>query len=520
MIIDLNSASPSNRREADVAIVGGGLAGLVMAERLSRRGARVVVLESGGATQENDSHPLNQVEMAAQSYSGAEHGRYRCLGGTSSRWGGAMLPFLKEDLEDHTAGWGNAWGVAYSELMQHVPELEKIFELDPEPYDLEAGSRLFGETTSRFMLRSPKWPQFSARNVANVFHYELRRRDRLLVWLNATVVNFRFDGERCTGLRAQSLSGNWLDVSASNIVITAGAIESTRLLLLINQATAGRISGLALGRYFHDHLSAPIANIVPRDGGSLNKTFAFRFVTKGMRNVRLELNGKTRRDNHLPGAFAHVSFAERREGGFAAVRRLYQAVQRRIAPSPADIKLLALSAPWLLKAAYWRYVNHKVLAAEDAFWQLHLVTEQEPIASNRVYLSQSRVDEFGLPLAVIDWRVSQSDVARFEQVASFAKEEWGVRGFNLLGEYAPRDPADVEVDLYAGGGIYHPAGSTRIGNTHIDGVVNSRLQPFGAAGLHVVSTSVFPNCGGANPSMMLLLFALRASDDLERELKL
>src|SRR5689334_10290365 len=114
MIRDLNEQQDEALRvEAEVLVIGAGIAGLVVATRLAECGLRVVVVESGGRAQETDTHPLNCVEQSGQLYAGAELGRFRCLGGTSTRWGGAMIPLLPEDMDGHTAGWVPAWNAPY-----------------------------------------------------------------------------------------------------------------------------------------------------------------------------------------------------------------------------------------------------------------------------------------------------------------------------------------------------------------------------------------------------------------------
>lgn len=126
MIHDLNEQDASALRvEAEVIVIGAGIAGLVTATKLSERGVRVIVVESGGRTQEADTHPLNRVEQTGQLYAGAEHGRFRCLGGTSTRWGGLMIPFLPEDMDHHTAGWVPAWQVPYERLMAQLPNINR-----------------------------------------------------------------------------------------------------------------------------------------------------------------------------------------------------------------------------------------------------------------------------------------------------------------------------------------------------------------------------------------------------------
>ena len=51
MLHDLSESNPS-ALEADVLVIGAGIAGLILATRLSQKGLKVVVLESGGRYQE------------------------------------------------------------------------------------------------------------------------------------------------------------------------------------------------------------------------------------------------------------------------------------------------------------------------------------------------------------------------------------------------------------------------------------------------------------------------------------
>jgi choline dehydrogenase-like flavoprotein len=108
----------------------------MVATRLARADIRVLVAESGGLTQNGDRHPLNIAEQLGDIYSGAEHGRFRCLGGTSTRWGGAMLPFQKADLELNTAGWNIEWPITLSALTAYQREIELLFNLCDGQYEV------------------------------------------------------------------------------------------------------------------------------------------------------------------------------------------------------------------------------------------------------------------------------------------------------------------------------------------------------------------------------------------------
>ena len=95
MIRDLVAQSGRTQEvHCDVLVVGGGTVGLLLATRLAAAGRHVVAAESGGLTQSGETHPLNDVVLLGAPYKGAASGRFRCLGGASTRWGGAMSPSL------------------------------------------------------------------------------------------------------------------------------------------------------------------------------------------------------------------------------------------------------------------------------------------------------------------------------------------------------------------------------------------------------------------------------------------
>jgi choline dehydrogenase-like flavoprotein len=154
--------------EADVLVIGAGIAGLLLATRLASAGKRVVVLESGGERQEGEIHPLNQVVHLRSIYSGAANGRFRCLGGPSTRWGGAMIPFLATDLAD------GKWPIAHSDLMAYLPEVERLFALPASSYALRDLTRRVDGQPPSHIARLASWPAFRRRNVATLFDAKLR----------------------------------------------------------------------------------------------------------------------------------------------------------------------------------------------------------------------------------------------------------------------------------------------------------------------------------------------------------
>lgn len=520
MIRDLHTSAAVGLVQADVVVVGAGVAGLIVASRLARRGLRVVVLESGALRQQDETHPLNATEQVGQYYKGADVGRFRCLGGTSTRWGGALVPFREEDCRFHPSGWDAAWLGVDSEFRAYLDEAEALFALPRSSYDAPDVPVLPLDGEPGFVPRLAKWPAFAKRNVAHLLEEAVEAPDGPEIWLNATVAAFAFhpDGHLAS-VTARSLGDRSITVSASQFVLAAGAIECTRLLLLADRAADHRIFAPhdVLGRYFHDHVADTVGTFSQRVPNGLNRISGFRFEGGGMRNLRFEPTESLRRNRDLPAAFAHISFTSSGDSPFDGLRLILRAIQRRQWPERETLRLLFGSSGWLMRAAWWRFARKRLLYPDGAQLTVDLVIEQEPRRDSRIDLSD-RCDVLGLAIPRIDWRVSDADRANMLRLSELLARSWAESPLANVASLELRDVLERTENLSLSGGVYHPGGSTRLGRSANEGVVDRDLRVFGLPNVTVTSTSVFPTGGGANPTMMLVMAALRASDRVVRDL--
>jgi choline dehydrogenase-like flavoprotein len=239
----------------------------------------------------------------------------------------------------------------------------------------------------------------------------------------------------------------------------------------------------------------------------------FRFERGAMRNLRFEMRGAARRQSKLPASFTHIAYEGVAAGGFEALRDLLRAVQRGRVPSAADIGKTAADLPWLARAVWWRYVLGRLLYPANGTFTAHLVIEQMPVQSNRITLSENAMGPFGLPQAKVHWRVGEEDLAAFRAVAEKFFAMWEESRLRELADLVPKDESTWQSKLRNGGGVYHPSGTIRIGADRSKGVVNVDLRTFRVPNLYVVSTATFPVVGGANPTLMMMLYG---SDLAER----
>jgi choline dehydrogenase-like flavoprotein len=523
VIIDLQATEVAHtHRATDVVVVGGGIAGLVLAARLRALKMHVVVLESGGHEQVTPVHPLNRAVQLGDPYSGAARGRFRCLGGTSTGWGGALIPFMEHDLAPRPWLGLSGFPVKLEEVQPYLKEIEILFRIDGGSYDEEfvqqvsaTGQIPIGDPD--FVTRFAKWPSFTHRNVAALMRPLLKQDSKLEIWINATASRFDVNREsgRVDSVSARAAGGRVLTVAAKHVVICAGAIESTRILLLLDRQCDHHpfSSCTVLGKYFNDHVSIPAARIKSRHPTKLNHMAGFRFVGSGMRSLRFELSAATQRRERVGGAFAHISVSTDEATGFDYLRDFLRSLQRRGKIEPALLGKSFCDLPYLAKMAFWRVVYNQLLWPAPAHYELHVVAEQLPRAENCIGLA-AELDCFELPLAAIHWRVTDEDMRTFAVVQRCFDTFWDRHGLRSVGELDWTN--DRAGQIFED--VYHPGGSTRMGKDKTQAVVDPSLACFAIPNLSVASTSVFPSGGAENPTLMLMLFTLRLADHLSRTL--
>ncbi len=118
------------------------------------------------------------------------------------------------------------------------------------------------------------------------------------------------------------------------------------------------------------------------------------------------------------------------------------------------------------------------------------VVEQEPLARNRIALSSDRADVFGSPLATIDWRVGEKAAQHSIALTKHFLQFWANSVLAPLARFEIEPTPKIIDGLKSGGSIYHPGGSTRMGRSSSEAVVDENLRTFAIPNLNVLATSV------------------------------
>src|SRR5262249_22646173 len=123
--IDLLAPDAPARIETQVCIVGGGTAGALLARRLVDGGLTTAVLEAGSEPCADAGSLGFEPEFDGAPYSAALEGRAFGLGGSSSRWGGLLVPHSELDAAAAT-GSAETWSTIVRIVDERVESVRAL----------------------------------------------------------------------------------------------------------------------------------------------------------------------------------------------------------------------------------------------------------------------------------------------------------------------------------------------------------------------------------------------------------
>ncbi|HEY3624456.1 MAG TPA: GMC family oxidoreductase [Roseiarcus sp.] len=523
MIRDL-SASDDRQLTAKcgVCVIGGGIAGLIAASRLSASGRRVIVLESGDRKPLDRLDAFNVVEQAGETYQNAVTGRVRALGGTSNTWGGRIMPLALHDMAPRDYLGLSGWPIERADLDRFIPQIERLFRLDQSSYEDLPRSPLGRHDPlpggrQDMTPRWSKWPTFRRRNVAHLLRDMVAIKRNPEVWLNATACDLSFDGGggRLTAVKARSINGKRLTVFAEWFVLAAGTLETTRLLLQLDALTDGRaFSGCdALGRYLNDHLKIEAGRIERLDSKRTNLAFGYHIGGSTRRGLHLETTASAQREDQAASGYVTIRTEFQALSIHHYVRNLGKSVQARRFPELVPKREVAKDLGSLGRALYWR-VRHKQMyfsPSVDLFVDARI--EQAPSSLSCLTLSKSH-DEFGAPLLQIDWRKTAQDKHTLRSVLLRARRFWRSTRLDVTSPVSWSIDPDQEDLIERTTDTRHPAGTARMGVDPRTSVVNPQLACHAIPNVFVASAAVFPSSGSSNPTLTIMQIACRAVESV------
>jgi len=521
MEIDLAIAeAPLEAIRSQVCVVGAGIAGLVLARRLALAGVDVVVLEAGGHSIEAGGQRLFvAAALKGRAHVGTAEGRFRVFGGTSLRWGGQVL-VMAED--------GAAWPVGAEELQPFVAEAEGLLQVGTLPFEAAEFFKAIGARVPAMLselrgvdARVSKWMAFPRRNLAPTLGKELLERAR--VYLHAQVVELLLtpSGERIEAVMVRTPLGKTVRFEGEEVVVAAGTVETSRLLLASGVGNAHD----QVGRNFHDHVTVPAADLMGAARARVvSELRPWVFFSGGVGDVRggtlhsvkLEASRELRERLGLNPILAHLAIAEPEGSGIAVVREMLTSLQRgefgkALTTHAMKIPRAMLDGARLVLGAKLR---HRRFISDGAMLKLQFNLAQDRPSCSRISLGEER-DEVGMPEVVVDWRVSEQEVGTMRRYAAHLQGQFEAMGLTGV-EWAPGMLDDGTLEGLED--ARHAMGGACMGTDPHTSVVDAEMRVHGVGNLSVASAAVFPDGSAQLPTLTMMALALRLASRLEARL--
>jgi choline dehydrogenase-like flavoprotein/nucleoside-diphosphate-sugar epimerase len=512
--------------ECDLCIIGSGPAGSTIAGELSDTGLRVTLLESGGFKRSPEADALNELENIGRPRVVDQWTvRNRIVGGSSHTWGGRCGPFDAIDFEERPWVPESGWPFEIGDLAPYLDRTAPYLGLavgsgfSDERFWTIAGRRRPRSGPDPEVLLPFFW-QFS-RDDAESYPYEYMRFDRNLVKrlspnvtlvTGATVlrINPVESGRAVRSVEFAAPDGRRRTLSASTVVVCAGAIENARILLSSDAVTPNGLGNDRdlIGRYFMDHSRGPVGSFKISASKALQKRFGRYNVRGHLFRAGLRLSPEIQRAEKLLNCAAWLGEVVAPDDPWDALRRVFRGKPQL----PGDALAIASNAGLFVRGLRDYLIERNGIPRKLEALNLDCMCEQRPDRDSRVMLSERR-DRFGMRLSRIDWRIHEDEPRTMRRMAELVVEQFVRMGLPapLLADWV-RDRADFPPTITD---VAHPTGTTRMSNHLTKGVVDAQCCVHGVEGLYVAGSSVFPTVGHCNPTQMIVALALRLADHLK-----
>ena len=498
--------------EVDLVIVGAGAGGSVLAQRLARRGWRIVILEAGPfwhpdqdwVSDEAGSHHLywtqKRIIGGADPIELGKNNSGRGVGGSMVHYAGYCPRFHPSDLRTRSAdGVGADWPLDYEDLRPHYELVER--ELPVAGQNWPWG----------YPHRYP----FSPHPVSGAASVIWRGALACGIEMRAGpvgIVNGTFGNRPHCIYRGYCLQGCKVNAKGSPYVThlpdaLAHGME-IRANCMAARVELDEATGRASGVTYYD------------EAGGTEKLQRAAFVAVAGYSIetpRLLLNSVSRRFPHglcnnedQVGRYIMVQGASQTAGRFPDELRMYKAPPPEVSSeqfyetdrargfargfSIQTVSPLPIGwAEHVLADGHWGAALREYMRDYNHWTTVGVLNELLPQPGNRITIAGEK-DRYGIPVARMDYSLGENDK---ENMAYSTKVITGI-----LDAAGAQDVLTIQR-------FAHLVGGGRMGSAPENSVVDASQRTWAVPNLFLADGSVCPTQGSANPALTIMALASR-----------
>jgi hypothetical protein len=486
----------------DVCIIGAGAVGIYTASNLIHNNSLAIV-EAGDSKYNQELESEFVPSFSNMKYRGATVGRSFRFGGTTSKWSGQLLPFLKFDKHDCDEKTRDSWGHLinicdmYSETVR-----EKILKNNKtssfENFVHNSASKYYFNRIREklgFTILTSEWLNPYKRNLTWMLSKAVKNSTKSHLFLNTVASDFTSSNERKENINSIKVvvQGEYFHIRAKKFIICSGAIEGTRSLLNLYENMGYKNDNL--GRFLSDHISINIGSISAKDGKKIRSVFNPIFQGSNMRTFRIVRNDEDTRQKY----FISFLFRYNENPGFNLLNFFINYFNSRNKIQFKDLRLFK-SISGLLKITFSKFFLKRLYIPPNEKIDVLLDFEQSREYDNCIRLINER-DSFGNKKANIEWKVSKQDYSKFQKIGEDFVDKWNEEFKDSL-----IVKADIEYTDIKPYDVYHPVGTCMISNSKTS-VVDLDFKVKNIDNIFVINSGVIPSASIANPTFSLFCFS-------------
>ena len=303
MITDFLKLKNNETLTADICVVGTGAAGMAIAEFFLNKNVKVLVIESGNFKFNQDIQDYYKVENVGLRFNGALGGRFRTMGGSTTKWGGQALPLTPLDFKQKDWLKNTGWPIRKEDLDQYYKKALKFLNVD----DLDFNDQIFQNLKIKplhfngtFNYHVSKWSPNP--DLRNVYKKQFEESENLEILLNANLLSINLSDDR-DNVKSIALGNKnkEINITAKFYILCCGGIENARIMLHNSIATE-----CPVGKYLQDHPSIEIGKLITDSKHKVQKYFNIHYWKQWEYSIRLSFTDEFQEREKCVNASASI----------------------------------------------------------------------------------------------------------------------------------------------------------------------------------------------------------------------